>query len=220
MTDATLPEGIVSPIADRTIGAYVAAVASGAPTPGGGSVVAVVGALAAALGEMVCRLTLARAVEASAQERLRDAGEQAADPRARLLDLAMRDEAAYQAYRTAAALPRSTIDDRERRTAALEDALHVAAEVPLMTATSCHDVLVVLQTVARHGSRHALTDVTTATFLAEAGLRGAIANVRTNTALMRDREYATDVERRVAAVAEGGPRAAAAALEIVRGRGS
>src|SRR5215472_8618734 len=49
---------------------FVDAVAADTPTPGGGSVSALAGALAAALGEMVCRLTLKKKAFANQSEQL------------------------------------------------------------------------------------------------------------------------------------------------------
>ncbi|HKX05877.1 MAG TPA: cyclodeaminase/cyclohydrolase family protein, partial [Methylomirabilota bacterium] len=45
---------------DQTIGAWLDALASAAPAPGGGAAAAVNAAIGAALIEMVCRLTIGR----------------------------------------------------------------------------------------------------------------------------------------------------------------
>ena len=89
---------------ERTLAGYVAAVASGEPTPGGGSVVSVVAALGAALGEMVCNLTLGRSADAAEAE-LRPVVGRLKFLRDRLLAVARVDETAYRRYLDATALP-------------------------------------------------------------------------------------------------------------------
>src|SRR3954454_18681065 len=99
----------------RTLHAYVEEVASGNPTPGGGSVAADVGALAAALGEMVANLT--------SGEELASARAQLTHLRTLLLRAAAADEAAYATYRSAASLPRDSKDAKTARAAAMQEAL-------------------------------------------------------------------------------------------------
>src|SRR5215213_2755238 len=96
------------------------------PAPGGGSVTAVVGALAAALGEMVANLTLGRERYADAEATLRPARDRLTVLRVSLLDAAAADEAAYQAYRNAANLPRTSGDEKTARLDAMQRALIAA----------------------------------------------------------------------------------------------
>src|SRR5215211_158382 len=97
---------------ERGLSAYVDEVAAGTPAPGGGSVAAIVGALAAALGEMVANLTLGREKYADAGASLRPARDRLTALRTSLLDAAAADEAAYQSYRDATGLPSTS--DREK----------------------------------------------------------------------------------------------------------
>src|SRR4029453_2512493 len=92
----------------RTLQGYLDDVASANPTPGGGSVAAVVGALAAALGEMVANLTFDAERFAGARAELAPARDQLMRLREGLLELSAADEAAYGSYRRAASLQRDT----------------------------------------------------------------------------------------------------------------
>jgi formiminotetrahydrofolate cyclodeaminase len=209
----------------RSLTDYLAATASADPTPGGGSVVAVVGALGAALGAMVARLSAGRS-PASA-----DAGDATGpglDPvlpqldalRQRLLSLAAADEAAYQGYRAAAALPKSTPPERAARAAALQASLLAATDVPLATASAAADLAALLDPVARLGNRHALADAQIAAWAADLAVKGALLNVRGNAALLKD---VTAAERYRAAADQIESRAAAAvtdALAAARARTS
>lgn len=180
-----------------TVAAYAAAVASGDPTPGGGSVVAVTGALAAALAEMVCNHTIGRPAYADAEDALTRFRSQAETIRVHLLDLAAADEAAYGGFVAATSLPRTTEAEKASRRAAMQDALVAAADVPLAVAVACTDLLALLEPVATLGNKHLLSDATVAALLAEAALRGALTNVRVNADQMRDPDRAAHYRGRI-----------------------
>lgn len=176
--------------ADRRLAAYLNEVAAGTPAPGGGSVTAVVGALAAALGEMVVNLTLGHEKYAAAEASLRPARDRLTALRSRLLHAAAADEAAYQSYREAARLPRTSDDEKTARTNAMQRALIAATNVPLVAARSAREVAEILQSVAREGNPQVRSDAALGALLAETALRGALLNVRGNAALLIDRELA------------------------------
>jgi len=180
----------VSENADRRLAAYLNEVAAGTPAPGGGSVTAVVGALAAALGEMVANLTLGREKYADAEASLRPARDRLTALRLSLLDAAAADEAAYQSYREAASLPRTSDGEKTARTDAMQRALIAATDVPLGVARSTREVAEILESVAREGNPHVRSDAALGALLTEAALRGALLNVRGNAAMLMDRELA------------------------------
>ena len=199
---------------DGGLATYVEEVAAGTPTPGGGSVAAVVGALAAALGEMVANLTLGRAKYAGAGSSLGPGRVRLTALRTALLEAAAADEAAYQAYRDAASLPRSSESDKRERMVAMQQALITATDVPMDVARSLHEVAKILQSIARDGNPHLRSDAALGALLAEAALRGALLNVRGNAAMLRDRElaltYLADADR----LEEAGREAAQSAYQI------
>jgi methenyltetrahydrofolate cyclohydrolase len=168
---------------------YAAAVASGAPTPGSGSVSAMVGSLSVALGEMVCNLTVEGAIPEHT-ELLESAAAEGSNLRATLLDLASQDEAAYAGFRAASSLPKATDDDKRIRREAMEQALMRAAEVPLDIARTIVATFRVLAVAAEHGTRHALSDVSTGALLGHAAVRAVLLNVDVNAKLMRDQRRA------------------------------
>jgi formiminotetrahydrofolate cyclodeaminase len=175
---------------ERSLSAYLDEVAAGTPAPGGGSVTAVIGALAAALGEMVANLTLGRERYAAAEASMRPARDRLTALRSSLLDSAAADEAAYQSYRDAASLPRTSDGEMTARANAMQQALIAATDVPLAAARSAHEVAEILQSVAREGNLHVRSDAALGALLAEAALRGALLNVRGNVAMLEDRDMA------------------------------
>jgi glutamate formiminotransferase/formiminotetrahydrofolate cyclodeaminase len=179
--------------------AFVTAVASANPTPGGGSVVAHAGALAAALVQMVAGLTIGRKKYAAAEPEMREIAERAASLGVRLGQLVKADAAAYGAVSQAYKMPKEPAAAATARTAAIERALIGAAEVPLETARLCRDVTEIAAAVAARGNTNAVSDAGVAALLADAACRGAAYNVRINVAALPDRSagraLAADAER-------------------------
>jgi formiminotetrahydrofolate cyclodeaminase len=206
------------PERERGLTAYIDDVAAGTPTPGGGSVAAVVGALAAALGEMVANLTLGKAKYASTEETLRPARDQLTSLRHALLTAATADEAAYASYRAAAALPRGNETEIAARASELESALITATEVPLQVARAATSVAEILETVAKTGNPHLRSDTALGALLAEAALRGVLLNVRGNAAMLRDSVLATPYREEADRLELAGIAAAERALQIATER--
>ncbi len=86
---------------EQTVAEFLEDVASAAPTPGGGSVSALAGALGAALATMVARLTIGKQKYAEHETRMRDAEARAEALRRELFDLVREDARAYEGFRSA-----------------------------------------------------------------------------------------------------------------------
>lgn len=166
--------------AEQALPEFLGEVASSAPTPGGGSVSALAGALAGALGTMVARLTIGKKRYAEHEERMRAAETALESLRGELFDLVAEDARAYESFRTASRMSQRTPEEVATREAALRDAARNAARVPLRTAETCVTVLENLQAVASYGNENALSDAAVAAWLARAGAEGAVWNVRIN----------------------------------------
>jgi glutamate formiminotransferase/formiminotetrahydrofolate cyclodeaminase len=171
----------------ESLSGFVASVASSAPTPGGGSVAAHVGALAAALAQMVAGLTAGRKKYVAVDAEMRELGLQAAGLVNLLSTLVTRDAEAYGAVSAAYKMPNEPEDAGNKRKAAITDALLGAAEVPLETARACARVAELAATCAEKGNTNAVSDAGVAALLAEAACRGAVYNVRINIAALEDR---------------------------------
>lgn len=197
---------------DRTLQSYIDAVASSAPAPGGGSVVGVVGALSAALGQMVLNFT--DSSDGGGVSRRNELLEALQSCQSRLVQSADEDEAAYQGYRDAADLPRTTAEEKAARKSAMQSALITATEVPLAVAEQAARLAALLIEVAQIGNRHLASDAALAALLAETTLRGALLNVRGNAALLKDAEKAQHYRDAADRLETEGRQAAATALEI------
>jgi glutamate formiminotransferase/formiminotetrahydrofolate cyclodeaminase len=172
VTDTQLSASTVSDLLER--------LSSSAPVPGGGSAAALAGALGASLVAMVCELTVGRAAYADAEPIAREAGEAARELRDELMELAERDAAAYDAVVRARKLPRESEAEQAARSAAIDAASVIAAEVPLQVARVAVRVLDLAERIAPVGNRNAVSDAGVAALLAAAAIRGAVLNVRIN----------------------------------------
>jgi formiminotetrahydrofolate cyclodeaminase len=153
--------------------------------------------MGAALAAMVAQLTLK-----SADEEIAARLEQAAGRLDALVDELSRsardDEECYGRYRSAAALPKATAEERSARALAMQGSLRTAAEVPLLTARRGVEALRLTAPVAESGTRHALSDVDAARLLLAAGIEAALLNVDVNVALISDPDVARDLARKAA----------------------
>src|SRR6266542_961173 len=170
----------------ESVTAFVASVASSAPVPGGGSVAAHAGALAAALAQMVAGLTIGKKKYAAVEDEMRRVANDASALVSKLTALVQRDADAYSAVSAAYKLAKDTDDAIATRQSAINDALMKAAEIPLDTARACRDVARLALTVAERGNTNAISDAGVCALLAEAGCKGASYNVRVNIASLDD----------------------------------
>jgi glutamate formiminotransferase/formiminotetrahydrofolate cyclodeaminase len=170
----------------ETLHGFVAAVASSAPVPGGGSVAAHVGALGAALAEMVAGLTIGRKKYATVEPEMKSLAAHAVALGARLAALVKEDADSYALVSAAYKLPKEPADLAAARDSAIQDALMKAATVPLETARACVAVAKLAATCAQKGNANAVSDAGVAALLAEAACKGAAYNVRINVSSMSD----------------------------------
>jgi len=164
--------------------------ASESPAPGGGSISAYMGALAAALGTMVANLS---AHKPGWDDRWEDFSNLAEDGR-RLLDtliaLVDEDTAAFNRIMSALGMPKSTDEEKEARAEALEAATLYATEVPLRTIETTFNIYPLLEAMATKGNPNSVSDAGVGALAADAAIHGACLNVRINAAGLKNRDAA------------------------------
>jgi len=170
----------------ESVSGFLASVASANPVPGGGSVAAHAGALAAALTQMVTGLTIGKKKYATVEAEMKEAALKAVALGNTLASLVKRDAEAYSLVSEAHKLPKEPADAAARRSEAVTNALLKAAEVPLETARASAEVAAIAALVAEKGNTNALTDAGVAALLAEAACKGADYNVRVNVSALED----------------------------------
>jgi len=190
--DAPTPAATVG---DATVGAFLAALASSQPTPGGGTVGALSAATGAALLAMVARLTIGRKGYEAIEGRMHEIVASADVERATLLALADRDAAAFDAVMAAYRLPRDADDLKAARSAAVQAALTVAAEVPLEVARRAAAMLPVARELIETGNANAVSDGLSAAHVLHAAVAAALANVTINVASLTDAQRVDAMRR-------------------------
>ncbi len=186
--------------ADLTITAFLDALASPNPTPGGGTAAAVSGSLAVSLLIKVASLPKSKTNTESERVALDAARRELAPVRERLLALADADTAAFNQVMAAYRLPKSTDEEKAARKPAVQRALRTATEAPLDTLRAMTDALEHIPKVARYGNPSATSDVRVAFELLEASAAGAAANVEINLTGLDDEAFKKSVAAHVLAL--------------------
>ncbi len=178
---------------------YLNDLASGSSTPGGGSASALSGAMAAALGSMVARLTLGKVGYEEAQAELEVIITQTEEERQRFCELLEEDIAAYGRLSESYKLPRNSDEERASRSRAIQEHLRGAALVPLEVVETTARLSPVFARLAEIGSAGILSDLEIAVTLAGAAAKCAAGMVRINLRFMRDAHLISQLQTRLEA---------------------
>lgn len=171
---------------DRTVGNWLAELASESPTPGGGGVAAMNLAMAAALVSMACNLTIGKPRYAEREALMIDVRDRVNVLRAEAIGLADADKDAFEALIAAYRLPQETEAERLGRHEAIQDALIGAVEVPMLIAELAGEVIDLARQILPGANVNLLSDVAIAAASARAALESAAVNVEINLASMTD----------------------------------
>jgi len=199
----------------ESVSGFIASVASSNPVPGGGSVAAHAGALAAALAQMVAGLTVGKKKYAAVDAEMKEAALRAAAVGNDLAALVKRDAEAYAMVSEAYKLPKEPADAAAKRAESVASALVKAAEVPLETARAAVKVAELAALVAEKGNSNAVTDAGVAALLAHAAAQGAAYNVRVNVQAMDDKSKGQPLAREAEQLAKKARELAAQTAAIV-----
>ena len=169
---------------------------SKASVPGGGSVSAVTGAMAAALISMVCNLTTGNKEYADVEERIKGIVKKSENLRDELSKLIDKDADAFSDVIHAIKMPQETEEDKVLRHEAIQHALQKAALVPLKTMELSKDTLLLAREVAECGSTNTISDAGVAAILADAAIKAAKINVDINLASIEDAEFTDKIAKK------------------------
>lgn len=197
---------------------FIDEVASKSPAPGGGSVAALAGALAAALGSMVCRLTVGRKKYADVSEELAEALRQTERFRSRLTSAIEADAGAFDAVMAAMKLPKDTPEEAEYRENATQEAYKVATEVPLSVMEEVRGLLNYLKPIAEKGNVNSASDAGVGALMARAACEGANLNVEINLPSVTDEELKAKLTARAAELRRESESMVREILDIVRAK--
>jgi formiminotetrahydrofolate cyclodeaminase len=178
---------------EKSVKEFTELIAPPAPAPGGGGACAAVAAIGIALGDMVGELTVGKKKYAEVEGEVRILMERAQLLRKRLLELIDEDAVNFEPLAKAYSIPK----DQEGRDEELERCLRLACSAPLEIFDMSCEAITVLDEFSKKGSKLVLSDAATGVAFCKAAMLGALVNVKVNTRLMKDREYAERLNRAV-----------------------
>ena len=187
-----------SAFVDRSVRDFVDETSVDSPVPGGGSVSALMGSLACALGSMVANLTAGKKGYEAADEEMKTVAAKAQDLKDAFLRAVDDDSKAFDEVMTAMRLPKKTDDEIGRRKEAIETATRKAVEVPLSVVAGCADAVDLIEVVARKGNQNSTSDAGVAALALRAAAAGAALNVLINLPGLSDKGYAGKTRRKTA----------------------
>ena len=177
-------------LVDMTCAGFAEETASESPAPGGGSISAYMGALAAALGTMVANLSSHKAGWDDRWEYFSDWSEKGMNTMNELLALVDEDTAAFNKIMDVFGMPKGTDEEKEARAIAMEAATLYATQVPLRTMKAAYKAFDVVRAMAEEGNPNSVSDAGVGALAARSAVMGACLNVKINAAGLKDRATA------------------------------
>lgn len=176
-------------LTELTIKDFISKVISNDPVPGGGSVSALNGALAAALSAMVANLTVGRKKYAEVNDLMQELSTRFEKLSQKLIEDVDRDSDAYNRVFAAFKLPKETDEEKQFRSEAIQQETKYAAQVPMEVARAVYEVLPQIDAIAQKGNSNAVTDVCVSMMCARTAILGALLNVRINLTSIKDEAF-------------------------------
>ncbi len=169
-----------------SITAYLTDAAAKKSAPGGGSVSAMAGALAATMGEMAANFTVGKKKYASVEVTVAKLLRELESHRINLMRLVDDDVAAYKAVSLTMRMPRDTDVQKTQRRQVMESALQGAMQPPLHIVEICEKIGGIAARLVGIANPNLITDVGVCAILAEAACVGAALNVFINLKYLKE----------------------------------
>ena len=176
-------------LTELTIKDFISKVISNDPVPGGGSVSALNGALAAALSAMVANLTVGRKKYGEVNDLMQELSARFEKLSQKLIEDVDRDSDAYNRVFAAFKLPKETDEEKQVRSEAIQRETKYAAQVPMEVARAVYEVLPQIDAIAQKGNSNAVTDACVSMMCARTAILGALLNVRINLTSIKDEAF-------------------------------
>ncbi len=203
-------------LADMYLKEFLDKTASNAPVPGGGSIAALSGAIAAALTEMVANLTIGKKKYVEVEEEMKTIAATFTDYRNKLVQDIDRDSDAFNEVMAAFKLPKETEEEKATRNAVIEAATKKATLVPLEVAKDTFKMLATIEIVVEKGNQNAVSDGAVAAMMARTAVLSALYNVEINLGSLQDEAFVAEMKKEVAELRQQVAEAEKRILEKVR----
>jgi len=187
-------------LVDLTCKGFCDETASDSPAPGGGSVSAYMGALAASLGTMVANLTGGKAAYDDEWEKYSDIAVKGQALKDELLHLVDEDTNAFNKIMDAFGLPKKTDEEKAARSAAIQEATKFATEVPFKTMQKSFEAFEIVRAMIEFGNPNSVTDGGVGALAARSAVMGAHLNVKINASSLKDEAFKNDILSKAAQI--------------------
>ncbi|MBP9032139.1 MAG: cyclodeaminase/cyclohydrolase family protein [Dysgonomonadaceae bacterium] len=181
---------------DLTLKQFLEKTANNEPVPGGGSISALHGAIAAALTEMLANITIGKKNYSAVEETMKLNATKASALRTEFLTDIDRDAEAYNLVFQAFRLPKDTDEQKVLRSEKIQEATKVAAMVPMEVAERAFELLDLIGETTRKGNKNAITDGCVAMMTCRTAVLGALLNVRINLASIKDERFVKELSEK------------------------
>jgi len=182
-------------IFDTSLRQVLQASASDAPTPGGGSVSAIVGSFGVAMVSMVANLTVGKEKYKDVEPQVKAILEKTSKLMARLEELVQEDIKAFGKFMEVLKMPKDTEEQKNLRASMMQEALKAATDTPMEIARVCLEGLELAAELSAIGNKGAISDVGVAAYVAEAALNSVLLSVDINIPSIKDAEYVERIQK-------------------------
>jgi formiminotetrahydrofolate cyclodeaminase len=184
-------------LVDKTVKNFIDELASDSPAPGGGSISALSGACGAALLSMFAGLTIGKEKYRENEQEMVQGRDEAHRTTGKLLTALDKDTDAFNQLMEAFRLPKETDGLKDKRKAAIKEAVEKTIEVPLQVAKDCVDLLEKISILISKGNTNAVSDAGVGALMLESGLKGAVYNVKINLLSLKDEIRRKEIQETV-----------------------
>ena len=203
---------------DQIIEEFLLDLSSKSPVPGGGGASALAGAFGVSLGMMVASLTIGKKRYAAVEEEVIRLNQHLETLRDVFLRLADKDEEVFLPLSRGYVMPKETEEEKQIRSAYMENALYDAVLVPLSVMETALGAFESLLALARIGSKLAISDAGVAASFLQTAVTGAEMNVRINLRSMKESERRTRLSVRCEAYRQRADVLYRETMDVVKGR--
>ncbi len=167
--------------------------ASESPAPGGGSISAYVGSLGVSLATMVANLSSHKKGWDNRWQEFSIWAEKGQSLKDQLINLVDADTKAFNDIMSAFNLPKSTDEEKKKRTQCIQEATKYAIEVPFKVMQLSFESMDLIKTMAIEGNPNSVSDAGVGALCARSAVIGAFMNVRINASGLDDKKFVDEI---------------------------
>ena len=182
-----------SKLINMNLATFADETASESPAPGGGSISAYVGSLGVSLATMVANLSSHKKGWDNRWQEFSIWAEKGQSLKDQLINLVDADTKAFNEIMSAFNLPKSTDEEKKKRTQCIQEATKYAIEVPFKVMQLSFESMDLIKTMAIEGNPNSVSDAGVGALCARSAVMGAFMNVRINASGLDDKKFVDEI---------------------------